>query len=39
MRNVLVFAAAVVGGTMLAFGNVLGVIAIIPAIVVTLKTA
>jgi hypothetical protein len=39
MRNALIFAAAVIGGTMLAFGNVLGIIGLIPAIVFTLKTA
>jgi hypothetical protein len=39
MRNVLVFAAAVVGGTLMFFGNELGIIGLIPALVVTLKPA
>ncbi len=39
MRNVLIFAVAVIGGTMLAFGNELGIIGLIPALVVTLKPA
>jgi len=39
MKDVLVFVAAVFGGTMLAFGNDLGLIGIIPAIIVSIKDA
>lgn len=37
MRETLIFAAAVIGGTMLAFGNDLGIVGLIPALVATLK--
>jgi hypothetical protein len=37
MREVLIFAAAVVGGTMMFFGNDWGFIGIIPALVETFK--
>ena len=37
MRNVLVFAAAVVGGTMMFFGNDWGIVGLIPALVETFK--
>jgi hypothetical protein len=36
MKDVLVFVAAVIGGTMLAFGNDLGLIGIMPALVVSI---
>ena len=37
MREVLVFAAAVVGGTMVFFGNDWGFVGIIPAMLETFK--
>ena len=39
MRDVLVFVAAVFGGIMLAFGNDLGLIGLIPALVMTIRDA
>ena len=39
MRNVLVFAAAVFGGTMIFFGNDWGVVGLIPAIIESIKDA
>jgi hypothetical protein len=39
MRDVLVFVAAVFGGIMLAFGNDLGLIGLIPAIAMSLYDA
>ena len=39
MRDVLVFAAAVFGGTMIFFGNDWGLVGLIPALVATIKDA
>jgi hypothetical protein len=39
MRETLIFAAAVTGGILLAFGNDLGIIGLIPALIQTVKDA
>jgi hypothetical protein len=38
MRDVMILAAAVTGGILLAFGNDLGIIGLIPALVATIKS-
>jgi hypothetical protein len=39
MKDVLVFAAAVIGGTMIFFGNDWGLVGLIPALIQTVKDA